>query len=150
MPCETFCQNLDHYIQIICQNLDSQHQESLVIILSILSIFLIEILRSLFLVYNANYKNFLKIFRNILNQQGLNQRIVIREIQSIFQFSQCKFSYLVKKITMPWYNAVSYSETEKLFFSAAVKDNFNMPAGDKSHPWVLQVLKIINFTNCRT
>ena len=37
-----------------------------------------------------------------------------------------------QKITITMYNAVSYSETEKLFFSAAVKNNFNMPGGDKS------------------
>ena len=41
MPCQILCQNLDHYMQIIYQNLDSQHQESLVFVLSI---FLIEIL----------------------------------------------------------------------------------------------------------
>ena len=36
------------------------------------------------------------------------------------------------------------------FFSAAVKNNFNMPGGDNPHTWVRYVLVIINFTNCRT
>ena len=55
-----------------------------------------------------------------------------------------------QKVTITKYNAVSYSETEKLFFSAAVKNDFNMPGGDKLRRYVRYVLEIINFTNCST
>ena len=51
-----------------------------------------------------------------------------------------------QKITIPKYNAVSYSETET-FFSAAIKNNFNMPGVDKSRACICYVLEIINFTN---
>ena len=52
-----------------------------------------------------------------------------------------------QKITITKYNAISYSETDKLFFSAAVKNNCSMPGGDKSRTCVRCVLEIINFTN---
>ena len=39
-----------------------------------------------------------------------------------------------QKITIAKYNAVSYSETKKLFFSAAVKNNFNRPGITYSKP----------------
>ena len=38
---------------------------------------------------------------------------------------------------------------QRNFFSAAVKNNFNMPGGDKSRTCVCYVLEIKNFTNCR-
>ena len=36
------------------------------------------------------------------------------------------------------------------FFSTAVKNNFNITGIDKSRTYECYVLKIINFTNCRT
>ena len=36
---------------------------------------------------------------------------------------------------------------QKNFFSAAVKNNFNMPAGEKSRKSVRYILSIKNFTN---
>ena len=49
---------------------------------------------------------------------------MIREIQSIFQFSQCKYFPLSKRITIPEYNVVSESKTK--FFSVDVKNNLNI------------------------
>ena len=39
---------------------------------------------------------------------------------------------------------------QRNFFSAAVKNNFNMPRGDKLRTCLHYVLEIMNFTNCRT
>ena len=39
---------------------------------------------------------------------------------------------------------------QRNFFSAAVKNNFNMPGLDKSHMCVRYILEVINFTNCWT
>ena len=111
--------------------------------------FLIEILLWADL-FKVNYKKNFKIFRNILNKHGSN--LTYCDSGNTIHFSI--FTMLIfppsQKITIPKYNAVSYSETEKLFFSAAVKNNFNMPGGDKSRTCVRYVLEIINFTNCRT
>ena len=111
--------------------------------------FLIEILLWADL-FKVNYKKNFKIFRNILNKHGSN--LTYCDSGNTIHFSI--FTMLIfppsQKITIPKYNAVSYSETEKLFFSAAVKNNFNMPGGDKLRTCVCYVFEIINFTNCRT
>ena len=49
---------------------------------------------------------------------------------------------------IPKYNAVSYSEIEKIY--AAVENNFNMPDVGKLHTCVCFGLEIINFTNSHT
>ena len=56
---------------------------------------------------------------------------------------------LSKKITIPEYNAVSQSETEKFFF-VDVKNNFSMSCVDKSRTCVCHILKIVNFKNFHT
>ena len=81
--------------------------------------------------------------------QGWNQRIVIREIQYIFQVPRCKFSHQAKKSQ---YQSIMQFliPKQRNFFFAAVKNNFNMTDINKSRTYVRYVLKIINFTNCRT
>ena len=49
---------------------------------------------------------------------------------------------------IPKYNAVSYSEIEKIY--AAVENNFNMPDVGKLNTCVCFGLEIINFTNSHT
>ena len=52
-----------------------------------------------------------------------------------------------QKITIPKYNAVSYSLAENLS-SALVKNNVKILVVDKSRTCVCCVLEIINFANC--
>ena len=52
------------------------------------------------------------------------------------------------KITIPKYNAVSYSQTTEKLFSAAVKNNFNMPGIDKLYMCVCYIRETINLPNC--
>ena len=81
--------------------------------------------------------------------QGSNQCIIIREIQSIFQFLRCKFPHLFKKSR--YQNTMQFLiPKQRNFFSAAVKSNFNMPGVDESHTSVRYVLEILNFTHCPT
>ena len=47
-------------------------------------------------------------------------------------------------------NTIHFSIFTMQIFSAAAKNNFNMPGGDKSRTCVRYVLEIINFTNCCT
>ena len=54
-----------------------------------------------------------------------------------------------QKITIPKHNAVSYSQTEKVFFNA-VKNNFNMTDIDISPMCIRYIFEIINFANCCT
>ena len=89
--------------------------------------------QSLFLVYKANYKKIkIKDFQKYSEQAGFE--LTYRDSGNTFCFSIFTTQIFPpsQKITITKYNAVSYSETEKLFFSAAVKNNFNMPGGDKS------------------
>ena len=54
-----------------------------------------------------------------------------------------------QKITIPKYNAVSYSETEELLFLLLLK-TILICLVLKNRTCVRSVLEIINFTNCRT
>ena len=57
---------------------------------------------------------------------------MIREIWSIFQFSECKHFPISQKFTIPEYNTVPHQKQRKVF-SVDVKNNFNMSCVDKSH-----------------
>ena len=54
-----------------------------------------------------------------------------------------------QKNVIPKYNAVLIPEQIN-FFSAAVKNNFNMPGIDKLRTCISYLLKIVNFTNSYT
>ena len=68
--------------------------------------------------------------------------MVIRKIQSIFQFSRCKFSHL---LTKSQYQSIMQFliPKQRNFFSAAIKNNFNISRVDKLHTCVCYVLEII-------
>ena len=67
----------------------------------------------------------------------------------IFQFLWCKFSHLVKN---SWYQSLMQflNPKQRNFFSAAVKNNFNVPGMVKLHTCIHYILRIITFTNCHT
>ena len=78
-------------------------------------------------------------------------RINIRDSGNTIHFSifTMQIFPLSQKTTIPEYNAVSQSETEKFFFNDG-KNNSSMSCVDKSRTCVCHVLKIVNSTNCCT
>ena len=123
MPCKILCQNLDRYIQILNQNLDSQHQELLVIVLSI---FLIEILLwvdlcSQFIIIQTIKKFYNKDFQK--NSEQAWFELTYRDSGNTIHFSifTMQFFPSSQKITITKYNAVSYSKTDKPFFLLLLK-----------------------------
>ena len=77
------------------------------------------------------------------------QWIVIQEIWSIFQFSRCKISHLVKKSQYQSIKQFLIPKQRNTFLTA-VKNSFNMTGIDKSRTSICYLLEIINFTNYHT